>query len=190
MWRCSGNNIYMLKINFYPESNLKDFTEAVKVFQQIWVEDGEKITQKWEEVTGLKFIETEINAVVADLKSCSHPLTLRYSNELDIKKSTLVHELGHRILYKRGSSAGDKTSFERHKFLFLALYDVFLELYGQEFTSKIIAWDSQLGKDKGQSMYEDAWQWALKYKTKEERQKVFKEILSGQYAFLMGSENV
>ena len=85
MWRCSGNNIYMLKINFYPESNLKDFTEAVKVFQQIWVEDGEKITQKWEEVTGLKFIETEINAVVADLKSCSHPLTLRYSNELDIK---------------------------------------------------------------------------------------------------------
>ncbi len=173
----------MLKINFYPESDLKDFNEAVKIFQQIWTDEGEKIISKWEEITGLKFVETEINAVVADLKSCSHPLTLRYSNEFDIKKSALIHELGHRILYKRKSSAGNKTTFERHKFLFLVLYDVFHELYGKDFTEKIIAWDSELGKDTGQSMYESAWQWALEYKTKEERQKTFKEILSGQYSF-------
>ncbi|MEK7646501.1 MAG: hypothetical protein AAB381_02300 [Patescibacteria group bacterium] len=173
----------MLKINFYPESDLKDFAEAVTIFEKMWQEEGERITDTWERVTGLKFIETEINAVVADLKSCSHPLTLRYSNEYDFKKSTLVHELGHRILYRRESSAGNKTTFERHKFLFLVLYDVFCELYGQEFTYKVIAWDSSLGKDKGRSMYEDAWQWALQYKTKEERQKIYKEILSGEYVF-------
>lgn len=145
--------------------------------------DGEKIINKWEKITGLKFIETEINAIVADLKSCSHPLTLRYNNDLDIKKSTLVHELGHRILYKRKSSTTNKTTLERHKFLFLVLYDVFIELYGKEFTNKIIAWDSQLGKGKGQSIYEDSWNWALQYKTKNERQKIFKDILSGQYDF-------
>lgn len=128
--------------------------------------------KKWEEVTGLKFKETEIEATVADRRGMSHPLTLRYNPEADFKKSDLAHELGHILLYKRTKYSPENPSLERHKILDLAFYDVLRELYADEFVAKVVSKESQY------PLYADAWNWALQFKTKEERQEIFKKALA------------
>jgi hypothetical protein len=169
-----------MKLNFYPESDIDDYSGAVNFFEKFWKEDGDKIIQKWEEVTGLKFYESEISVAIGNFRSQSHPLSLRFDNEDDIKKATLVHELGHRILYKRVKGFGKKSSLISHKFLDLVLYDVLLELFEEDFTNKVINWDRTLGMENGQSLYSEAWDFALQYKNKEERQKTFNDILEGK----------
>jgi hypothetical protein len=54
----------MLKINFLPDSDLDDVTEAVTDYEHIWSLDGGKIIQVWESMSGYKFKETFINAVI------------------------------------------------------------------------------------------------------------------------------
>lgn len=169
-----------MKIHFYPESDLEDYTQAVAFFNSFWNKEGNAIISKWQEITKLNFYEKEINAVVGNFKSQSHPFSLRFDTDADIKKATLVHELGHRILHKRVKGMRQKTSLERHMFLDLVLFDVLTELYGEEFTTKVIAWDSHLRKESGSSLYEEAWNWTLQFKDKESRQKVFFEILEGK----------
>lgn len=169
----------MLKINFYPESDLGDYKEATKFFEEFWMKDGEKITNKWEEISGFKFIENEINAIVGDLRSCSHPLSLRFNNSDLVKKANLVHELGHRIFYKRVKGMG-KSSLNRHKMLFLGMIDVLLDIDMKDVLDSGIEFDKDMGSRSNQPHYEEAWNWALQYKTKEERQKVLKQIISGE----------
>lgn len=159
-----------MKIIFHADSDLEMYNEAVREYQQIWNSESEKIIESWQRHTGLTFRETFINAVVFDGKSQSHPLSLRHNVDLDRKKALLVHELGHRLLYQRRKSKGD--SLERHKFLFLVLYDVFCDLYGASFVRKVINFDNQLGE-----LYKDAWEWALRF-NKEERKKKFQEMLN------------
>lgn len=163
-----------MKINFLPESDFQDFNDAVKKYRDIWNEDGNKIISAWERNTGLNFNEKEINAVVFDGISHSHPLSLRFNVEENTKKSILIHELGHRILYKRVKGMGKATKLDRHKFLFLILYDVFTELYGESFTKEAIVWDSNLNSDN-----KVAWDWILKFDTLT-RKKIFNEILKGE----------
>lgn len=170
----------MLKINFFPESDLEDYTEAVKFFEEFWQQDGEKIANKWEEITGFKFWETEINAVVGRYVSHSHPLSLNYDKPDELKKVILVHELGHRILIKRIKGKRLKDSLENHKFLYLVLYDVLKELYGQDALDTAIEFDMKLSREFGKTQYEEALNWSFQYKTKEDRQKVFKQIIEGE----------
>lgn len=89
----------MLTINFYSDSDSKDFESATKEYEQIWKEDGARIVSVWEKSTNLKFVETYVNAIVFHHISRSHPLSLRYDIPFERKKSVLVHELGHRILF-------------------------------------------------------------------------------------------
>lgn len=161
----------MLQINFRPENDLEDLNKAVQEYQRIWVEDGEKIVSKWEEITGLKFNEIEIDATVANRRGMSHPLTLRCNLETGFKKSDLIHELGHILLYKKIKYLPENPSLERHKVLDLVLYDVLRELYGDEFIASIITRESEY------PLYSEAWNWALQFKTKDERQNKFREAL-------------
>ena len=170
----------MLKINFYPESNLNDYNEAVKFFQEFWEQDGEKITNKWEEISGFKFWETEINAVVGNFISHSHPLSLNADKPEELKKVILIHELGHRLLIKRIKGKRLKSGEENHRFLFLLLKDVLIELYGEDAFQTAFDFDIKLSIEFGKELYENAWNWALKFKTKEERQEVFKNIINGE----------
>lgn len=161
-----------MHITFHPESDYLDLSSSIKEFEEIWKAEGEKIVKVWEQNTGLKFKETVINAIVFDGISHSHPLSLRYNYDLNRKKSVLVHELGHRILYKRVRGMGKASSEDHHKFLFLVLYEVFVELYGEAFAEDAVLWDSNLPRDE----YKIAWEWALKF-PKDERKKMFNEII-------------
>ena len=161
-----------IKMNFTPES--EKYAEATKQYQQIWSAEGQKMTEAMETVSGLKFIETDIAVVVFEGASNSgfgdKPMKLRASYPEDVKKATLIHELGHRLnsqLRKR------PTDIDEHRVLFLYLYDVWTRLYGKNFADRMVEVEK---KRKGIYDYESAWNWTLALSA-EERAKQFKEIV-------------
>ena len=159
----------MIKITFREDSDLVDVVLATQEYQKIWDEEGEKIVSVWEQKTGLQFRETFINAIIFEGVSHSVPLSLRASYSFDIKKATLVHEMGHRVLYKK-VKLPEFSSIEIHKCLNLCLYDVLIELYGKEFADIIVLDESK------RPMYKEAWDWARAF-NEEERRKKFSELL-------------
>ncbi len=171
----------MLKINFLPDSDLEDVSEAISQYQAIWDSDGEKIVKAWEDVTGYKFKETFINATIwGGRGGHSSPLALTaWRKSIDDKKLHLVHELGHRVLllprreiYKKTRIFDD--SLSNHKVLDLVLYDVYEMVYGKEFRDYAVKQDSEMLPP----LYKEAWDFALSFKTKEERQQKFKEMMA------------
>lgn len=147
-----------MKIKFIADSDLGNYSQAITEYQQIWEEPGVKIVEVWEELTKLSFRESEINAVVFNGISHSHPLSLRDNIDTNRKKSVLVHELGHRLLYGRVIQP-NYSSLENHKTLFLVLYDVFVELFGRDFANEAVKWDKNLPRD----AYKQAWEWAMQF---------------------------
>src|SRR4051812_37780307 len=88
------------RIVFEPESD--QFADAAREYQTLWDRDGAKIVAAMEAVSGLKFDERVIQAIVREAASLSgykdeKSMVLRASYPLDTKKATLVHELGHRL---------------------------------------------------------------------------------------------
>src|SRR5690348_11095861 len=137
----------MFVINFLPDSDLDDFSDAIREYMEIWKNDGEKIVQTWEDITGYTFKETFVNAIVYGNKGGqSHPLCLKAKGTLEEKKNHLVHEIGHRVLTLPRRLIFQKTktqpdSLENHKILFLVLYDVYELLYGKNFADLAVEWD-------------------------------------------------
>jgi len=89
----------------------------------------------------------------------------------DIKKATLIHEIGHR---HNSRLRNRPKEIDEHRVLFLWLYDVWVKLYGKEFADNAVKVESAR---KGRYDYESAWKWALALSA-EERAARFKEIVS------------
>jgi len=51
-----------LRLNFTPES--EKFNEATKQYQSIWEAEGGRMAEAMEQVSGLKFQETDIQVIV------------------------------------------------------------------------------------------------------------------------------
>ena len=81
--------------------------------------------------SGLTFLENHVNAVVFEGVSQSgagdRPMYLRASYPADVKKATLVHEHGHRLIAQLRIRP---TDLDEHRVLFLFLYDVWESLWG------------------------------------------------------------
>ena len=167
----------MIKVTFYPDSDKAEFMKAAKEYQRIWDIEGERITQAIEKISGLKFVEKFINAIVLERPSRSHPMSFRASYSPAVKRATIVHELCHRILSSneaRHIAFGDPDrSLKLHKELDLILYDIWVELYGENFAKKAVEFESKL-----QPFYKEAWEWALG-KTREQRRQVFDQTVKG-----------
>lgn len=159
----------MIKIIFHEDSDFIDVSFATQEYQVIWDTEGGKIVAAWEQKTGLQFQETFINAIVFEGRGQSHPFCFRASLSSDMKKATLVHEIGHRILYKK-VKLPEFSSLENHKNLDLCLYDILVDLYGKNFADGVVEVESK------HLLYKEAWGWALSLK-EEERRKKFTELL-------------
>ncbi|MDP3735308.1 MAG: hypothetical protein Q8R39_02680 [bacterium] len=159
-----------MQINFFVDSDLGDYEAGRAEYEAIWNEDGERILATLERVSGFAFHEHTINAIVFDGRGRSHPLSLRHDLPLDRKRSSLVHELGHRLLHGRERKMA--TSDERHRFLFLILFDVLVELYGEQFARETVAWDS---RPELKFCYKNIWDEALAF-TAEERRAEFEKL--------------
>lgn len=157
----------MLSINFSSANPL--FNQAVTEYQLIWQEDGEKIIQTIEQISGLSFHQQKIQATIYEDMSKSHPLMLRASYPKDTKKSTLIHELCHILL---NDNSIPLKKFDSHQIINLILYDIWVNLYGEDFAHKQMAAESNLVE-----RYKTCWNWALS-KTQKERQHLFQELIS------------
>jgi len=161
-----------VKMTFTPES--EKFTPATKLYQEIWDHEGGKMIEAMEIVSGLKFLETEVPVVVFEGASNSgfrdKPMKLRASYPEEVKKATLIHELGHRL----NSQLKDRPKdIDEHRLLFLYLYDVWAKLYGESFADRMVEVEK---KRKGIYDYESAWNWAMSL-SRETRAAKFKEIV-------------
>ena len=109
-----------VQIRFEPES--AQFEQAAAEYDALWKAEGSRIVDAMERVGGLPFEEREIRAVVFEGVSTSGfgdtPMRLRASYPHEIKKGTLIHELGHRFLARRVLGT---TEIDEHRRLFLIL---------------------------------------------------------------------
>jgi hypothetical protein len=160
-----------LKLNFTPES--EKFAEAVKAYEGIWASEHAKIVRALETAAGLQFTDQEVKVIVYEGVSWSgfgdKPMKLRASYPPDVKKATLIHELGHRLLSRLPETA----EIDAHRALFLILYDVWVKLYGKEFADQNVAIEK---RRKGIYDYEAAWNWTLAL-SEQARSAKFKEFV-------------
>lgn len=161
-----------VKLSFSPEN--EQYIPAVQEYQRIWSEEGKIMIATMEQVSLMMFLEKEVQVIVFEGPSNSggpsSPMKMRASYPPDVKKATLVHELGHRMNFQLVKRPKD---LDEHQILFLYLYDVWEKLYGKEFADKQVEIER---KRKGIYDYDSAWKWALSL-SKEARATKLKEIV-------------
>ncbi len=98
-----------VKMSFAPES--EKFAETTKEYQSLWESEGAKMIKALEQASGLNFPPQDIKVIVFEGASHSgyadKPMKLRASYPADVKKATLMHELGHRLNWQdKGETGG------------------------------------------------------------------------------------
>ena len=148
----------ILNITFHSASEEPALIAAAAEYQAIWEADGDAFVSVLETQTDLDLPKAALNALVFEGTSRSHPLILRASCSEEVKAATLVHELGHRLLSANGLRAefGQDFHVDSHKLLYLFLFEVYLELFGEEKTHRMVEWESNL-----RPSYRECWRWAL-----------------------------
>jgi hypothetical protein len=134
------------------------YESAARSYRSIWEQDGPRIVAALEARTCLRFQETAVAALIGDNVSDSggpeHPMSLRASYDLDLKRATLVHELGHRHLWQLTQRLDD---VDGHRTLYLILERVWADVWGEEFAAARVR-----GESSWQATYDyaAAWTWA------------------------------
>lgn len=164
------------QLRFEPQA--ANFEAAAKEYREIWSTDGERMARALERATGFSFTEDVIPVVVFEGTSRSgvpgqSPMMMRASYKPEIKKGTLIHELGHRILAEHRISAltVNGEELDAHRVLFLFLYDLWVDEYGKDFADANLAAERAR---KGLYDYDAAWTWALKM-SREQRARKFQD---------------
>jgi hypothetical protein len=131
---------------------------AARTYRSIWEQDGARIIAALEARTCMPFTEAAVAALVGDSVSDSggpeHPMSLRASYELDLKRATLVHELGHRHLWQLAERLDD---IDGHRTLYLILDRVWADVWGEEFAAARVRGESSW---RSSYDYAAAWAWA------------------------------
>ena len=161
-----------VSMTFTPQDQA--FAEAAAAYRRVWVAEGSTIVDAMERGTGLTFLETHVNAVIFEGVSHSGvgdgPMYLRASYPAEVKKATLVHEHGHRLIAQLRTRPAD---LDEHRVLDLFLYDVWESLWGGDLADQQVKFESGL---RGLYDYESAWKWALSL-SRAERASRFADIV-------------
>lgn len=143
-----------------------DFAAATEGYRQLWQSDGSRIVATMERVSGLSFPADAIEVIVrngAPMTSFDgRTIRVRANSTPPYRNATFVHELGHRLALTLPRNAG----IDDHRLLYLFLYDVWIELYGQAFAERMVSIERRIP---GTYDYDAAWTWALAM-TREQRQ--------------------
>jgi hypothetical protein len=160
------------EVDFIPATAAHGY--AVRAYEAIWNEFGERIVSALETRTCMPFPELEVSALVADAVSHSggpeHPMRLRASYAPDVKQSTLVHELGHRHLWQLVERLDD---VDGHMTLYLVLDRVWADVWGEEFAEHRVRGESDWRSD-----YDYAAAWTLaRSLSAAERERLWNRLL-------------
>ncbi|MGZ8336300.1 MAG: hypothetical protein ACXWU1_06535 [Allosphingosinicella sp.] len=163
------------------------FAAATDEYRQMWETDGARIVEAMERATGLPFPELSIEIFVhegAPMTSFDgRSIRLRAGYSPLYKRATLVHELGHCLARELPRTA----EVDDHRTLYLFLYDVWTDLYGQEFADRMVSIERRI---RGPYDYDAAWTWALSM-TREQRQAKLRDLraLRGQASANQSAES-
>ena len=161
-----------VEVQFIPFSAGSELD--TRTYRAIWEESGERIVAAFEAVTCLPFPESIVRAVVAERVSNSggpeHPMQLRASYDRAVKQATLVHELGHRVLWQLTKRLD---GVDGHMTLYLVLDRVWAYVWGEEFAEYRIRDESVW---RASYDYGAAWRWA-RSRGSEERMRLWNELL-------------
>lgn len=165
----------MTKIRFIPIFEDEKFIDACSEYDLIWNNDGVSILDTFKEIAGLELNEDRIAALVYEGVSFSgrdqyDAMKLRASYDKDVKKGTLIHELGHRLTFNIKTV---NSSEDEHKFLNLFLYDVWERLYGKDFATKMVEVESNRT-----DMYKRAWEYALNIDFAQRQEQLHRKLAS------------
>ena len=131
---------------------------AARTYRAIWEQDGSRIVAALEARTCMHFPEAAVAALIGDETSNSggpeHPMGLRASYDLDVKRATLVHELGHRHLWQLTNRLDD---LDGHRTLYLILERVWADVWGEKFAAERVQTESTW---QAEYDYAAAWSWA------------------------------
>jgi len=147
----------MTTLHFIPIFEDQKFVDACNEYAEIWEKNRSSILETFKEIAGLELHEDRIAVLVYEGVSFSgrdqnDVMKLRASYDNDTKKGTLIHELGHRLIFDLPTHSPE----EEHELLNLFLYDVWEKLYGKDFAAKMVEIES-----KRSDMYKNAWKLAL-----------------------------
>ena len=149
-------------VSFYPTN--PGFAPAADEYRTLWESDGPRIVAAMEAATGRRFPDAPIEIIVSEGRPMTsydgRSMRLRASYSPAYKKATLVHEMGHRLALTLPRPHG----MDDHRLLYLFLYDVWTDLYGEDFADRMVRIERRIGPD-----YDAAWSWALSM-TRNERQ--------------------
>lgn len=140
------------------------FAPAADEYRRLWQAEGPAMVAAMERVAGLRYPPGAIEILVSEGRPMAaydgRTIRMRASYSPAYKKATLVHEMGHRLVLALPRNGG----LDDHRLLYLFLYDVWADLYGQPFADRMVAIERRIGP-----AYESAWGWALAM-TREQRQ--------------------
>lgn len=167
-----GSRVYMISIQFFPIFEDKKITDAVNEYQAIWNKEGARIVETLQRLAGLSFLEDHISVVIYEGTSFSgrtidDVMKLRASYNTDVKKGTIIHELSHRLLF----NLKNVPDIDSHKIINLFLYDVWVDLYGEDFATQMVEVEKKRAEN-----YIIAWNEVLAL-TREQRAEKFLEYL-------------
>jgi hypothetical protein len=146
----------IVEVRFRPESEQPALTLAAAEYQRLWEAQGDRVVEQLAAATGLRFAETVIDAIVFEGMSQSSPLRLRASYDRETKLATLIHELAHRLVQGHAGPSvarhGTDRQRQSHELINLFLFDVWADLYGDDFARRHVDVESQR-----RSVYREAW---------------------------------
>lgn len=165
----------MIKMKFI--ANEDKYVIYKNVYEAIWRKYGKKIITSIEKVTNLKYLESEINAIVGEGdasgsnfagSSIDEPMLFRYS--VRDKLGTMCHELGHRFIMEHDYYNLTKSNLkisDDHQLLDLFLYDSMEMALGNACAEERKNYECTFPD----SEFKSSWEWAFKYNY-DERQKL------------------
>ncbi len=148
------------------DADLQAETEA---YRQLWEAEGAQMVAALETASGIPFPAAPIEMIVYRGTPMApyggRTIWLQAGYPLYYKRSTLVHELGHRLSFALPRTA----ELDDHRLLFLFLYEAWSALYGHDFAGRMAAIERRIA---GRYDYDSAWRWALAMTPDERRARL------------------
>ncbi|HET9429293.1 MAG TPA: hypothetical protein VFO69_13130 [Allosphingosinicella sp.] len=147
-----------------------DLAEPAEAYRRIWETDGSRIVRSMEEIVGVEYPASAIEVIISKGRPMTafdgRTIRLRAGYSPNYMKATMVHELGHRLAFTLRRLPG----LDDHELLYLFLYDVWTDLYGQPFADRMARIERRIGPS-----YAAAWDFALGL-SRDERQALLRTL--------------
>ena len=132
-------------IHFIPSQTIPHPAAHLAEYKHLWSTCGSDVIAALEHTSRLHFAEPELLVLLVNDSSHSGSrnvpaMKLRYNYSKDVKLGTLMHELGHRLLFQLRAN---HPALTEHQKLYLFLLDAWVHIKGPAFHDVMVSVESQ-----------------------------------------------